>query len=185
MKNQITKKFLGFTLIEALIVILIFGIGMIVLSNMFLSQNRLYRSQNAELNITSSVRTALDDLDNYIRQANHTLASYSSYTASAQTLILKIQSVNSSKTLIPSTYDYVVYSLSGGKLTRQIIADAGSTRVSGSKLLASNVTTLAFTYNNANYALVTEVSTNLTCSESTGIQTRSFNANSKSKLRNF
>lgn len=175
----------GFTLIEVLLVILMMGFGLIVLTNMFLSHNKIYRSQSTKLNITGSVRFALDDIDNYVRQAYRTLASYGSFTASSQTLILQIQSVNSSERLIANTYDYVIYYLSGNNLMREIVADAGSARVSSTRLVAANVSNLVFSLNNGNYPLVTEVATNITCSESAGPQTLSFTADSKSKLRSY
>ncbi|MBX4204984.1 MAG: prepilin-type N-terminal cleavage/methylation domain-containing protein [Candidatus Doudnabacteria bacterium] len=175
----------GFTLVETLVVLFIFSLGIVIIFDMFLAQNRLYRTQTAQLNITSSVRFALDDIDNYGRQAHRTLASYSTYTAGPQTLILEIGSVNSSGRLISGTYDHVVYYLTSGSLTRVVIPDASSTRPSSTRVVAVNVTALTFTYNNADYTSVTQVDTSLTCAESASIQTRTYTGSSKTKLRSY
>lgn len=175
----------GFTLIETLLVLLMMGIGIVVLTNMFISHNRLYRSQSAELDITSSVRSVLDDIDNNVRPAHRTLGSYGAYTASSTTLILQVQAVDPSDILISNTWDYVVYHISGTSLIREIIADPSSSRVSSTRTLASNVSSITFTYNNANYDLVTQVTTSLTSAESTGIQNRTYTGTTKSILRSY
>lgn len=175
----------GFSLVEMMLVILLVAAGVIVITNMFISQNRLYQTQNAELEITSSVRTGLDDIDNYVRQANRVVASYSTYTSGPQVLVLQLQSVNASDQLIAGTYDYVVYELDNGNLNRMIFSNLTSSREGGVKLLGTSITTLNFTYNDANFASVTEVSTTITASKSAANQTRSFSANSKSKLRAY
>ncbi len=175
----------GFTLIEVVIVVALVGVASIILSNLFIGQNRLYRSETAELNVTGDARAALDDLDNYLRQANRTLASYSSFTAGSEVLILQIQSVDGSNRLVAGTFDNVVYYLSEGSLIRQVFPNALSSRPAAAKKLASNVTGLNFTYNNTDYAQVTEVQTDLTISENAGLQTRSITISSKAKLRNY
>jgi prepilin-type N-terminal cleavage/methylation domain-containing protein len=175
----------GFTLIEVIVVVALFAVCSVVLTSLFIGQNRIYKTQTAALNITADARIALDDIDNYLRAANRTLAGYSSYTAGPQVLILQIQSVNSSNQLVPGTFDNVVFYLSSGSLVRQIFPNAASTRIATTKKLASNVTGLVFTYNNASYALVTQVSTDLTIQENAGVQTRAITVSSKAKLRAY
>ena len=178
MKNQ------GFTIIEMVVVIGLVIITGGVVASLFIGQNRIYQSETAELNITGDARSALDDIDNYVRSATRTMSSYSTYTASSQVLILKIQSINGSNQLAPGLYDYVVYYLSSGSLMRQVFPDAGSSRPATTKKLASNVNSLAFTYNNGDYSLVTEVTTDLTLQQN-GQQVRSFTLSSKSTLRDY
>lgn len=179
------RKNLGFTLIEAIICIALVAAGSLVLSAMFLSQTKLYGSQTSELDVTNSVRTALDDIDNYVRQSYRVVSSYSTYSAGSQVLILQIQSVNSSNQLIAGTYDYVVYYLDSGNIYRQVFADASSSRASLTKLVASNVTALTFTYNNASFPSVSEVATSITAAEAGGHQTRSVTTDSKARLRDY
>src|SRR5689334_16825309 len=114
MKNR------GFTLVEILIVVALVAVSSMVLADMFIGHNRLYRTQTAELNVTGDARTSLDDIDGYVRQANRTLDSYSTYIAGSEVLILQIQSINSSNQLIAGTFDYVVYYLDSGSFYRQV-----------------------------------------------------------------
>ncbi|OGE88904.1 MAG: hypothetical protein A3J07_04425 [Candidatus Doudnabacteria bacterium RIFCSPLOWO2_02_FULL_49_13] len=182
-KLQITKR--GFTLIETIIVIALVAVAGVILSDLFIGQNRLYRSETAELNVTADARAALDDVDNYLRQANRAVASHSTYSAGPQILILQIQSVDGSGRLVAGTFDYAVYYLSASDLWRQVFPDAASSRPAAAKKLANHINGLVFTYNNPDYSLVTEVQTDLTIQESAGAQTRSITASSKAKLRNY
>ncbi|HEX5430102.1 MAG TPA: prepilin-type N-terminal cleavage/methylation domain-containing protein [Patescibacteria group bacterium] len=174
----------AFTLIEVIITIALTVMIVAVIANMFLTQSRLYRSQNAKLDTSASVRAGLDSIDDDVRAADQVLASYSTFTASSQTLILQIQSVDSTQALVADTYDYVVYTLSGTDLTRQIFPDAASVRIATTRTVARHVSDLSFVLNSADYADVTEVATSLTSSESTGNQTVAFTSDSNSKLRN-
>ncbi len=175
----------GFTLIELIIVVALFSVISIVLTSLFIGHNRIYRTQTAELDVTGDARTALDDIDSYVRQANRALATYSTYTATGQVLILQIQSVNSSNQLVAGKFDHVVYYLSGNGLFRRVFPDASSVRAGGIKKLANNVNGLTFTPNNANYALVTEVTTDITVQENAGVQNRAITASSKASLRAY
>lgn len=182
-----TKKLLqktGFTLIEVLVVVAIFAVCAVVLTSLFIGQNRIYKTETAELNVTSDARAALDDIDNFVRAATRTMDTYSTYTAGSQVLILQIQSINASNQLLPGVYDYAVYYLTGNDLFREIFPDPSSARPAQLKKLASNVTGLVFTYNNLDLALVTQVTTDLTIQENAGVQIRSITLSSKARLRN-
>ncbi len=174
----------GFTLIEIVIVIVIVAVCGIVVTDLFIGQNRLYRTQTAELNVTGDARGSLDDIDNYVRQAHRTISNYATYNAGPQVLILDIQSINASNDLIPG-YDKVIYYLNGNGLFREVFPQGASARLATTKKLASNVSGLAFTYNNVNYSLVTGVTTDITIQENAGIQTRAITISSKSILRNY
>jgi prepilin-type N-terminal cleavage/methylation domain-containing protein len=184
MRRTVNKQ-AGFTLIELVIVIALVGIASFILVDMFIGQNKLYRTQTAELNITNDARMSLDEIDSYVRQAIRTLSSYSGYNSGPQTLVLQIQSVNSSNQLIAGTYDHVVFYMSGSNLMRQVFPDSASSRQSGLKRLASNVAGFTFTYDNADFALVTQITTDITIQESAGYQDRTITISSKSKLRNY
>ncbi|MBI3952583.1 MAG: type II secretion system protein [Candidatus Doudnabacteria bacterium] len=175
----------GFTLIEMLVVIAIVGVSLLVLANLFIGQNRIYRTQTAELNVTGDARASLDDIDAYTRSSHRVLASYDSYATGVQTLVLQVQSVNASNQLIGGSYDTVVYYLSGLTFYRQIFPAAASARTASIKKLAANVTGLNFSYNNQDPILASQITTDLTIQESAGIQTRSITSSSKSYLRNF
>jgi prepilin-type N-terminal cleavage/methylation domain-containing protein len=177
-------RYRGFTLIEIVIVIALVASAGIILVDLFIGHNRLYKTQTAELNVTSAARTALDDIDNYVRQANRTLSTYSTYNGSSTVLILRIQSVNSSQQLVAGTYDHVVYELVGSDLIRRIFADAASSRTTGVRTMASNVTGFSISYND-DFAATTEVGTNITIQENAGVQNRSITLSSNARLRSY
>jgi len=154
-------------------------------TNLFIGQNRIYKVETAELNITGDSRTSLDDIDNFVRQTTRVLASYSTYVGGPQVLILQIQAINSSNQLLPGVYDYVVYYLSGTNLLRQIFPNVASARPAIIKKLASNVNSLNFTYDNVNFTLVRTVTTDITLQENSGVQNRAITISSKSTLRNY
>ncbi len=175
----------GFTLIEVIVVVAISAICFGVLVDLFIGHNRLYKSTTAEINVTSDGRIATEDVSSYIRQASRTLPSYSSYTAGPQVLILQVQSINSSDQLIAGTYDHVVFYLSGSDLLRQVFPNAASARPAQTKRIAASVNSMAFTYNNADYSLVTNVAIDITLQETAGAQTRSNTVSAKARLRNY
>ena len=182
--KQKAKSGAGFTLVEAILVVFLVAVCAMVVSEMFIGQNRIYKVQMAELHVTSDARSAVDDVDDYVRQAHRTLSTYSSYTASNQVLILQLRGVNSSNQILP-VYDTVVYYLSGNSLYRQVFPDVTSVRPAIVKKLAATVNGLNFTYDNADYSQVTEITMDLTTQESAGIQTRAITVSSKSTLRNY
>ena len=175
----------GFSLMELVVVIGIFAVCSVILTALFIGQNRMYETETAELNITSDARTVFDDVDNYVRQSIRVISSYSSYTTGPQVLILQVQSVNASNQLVAGTYDYIVYYLTGTNFNRTIFPDPASSRPAVTKQLASRINSLAFTYNNADYSLVTAVTTDLTAQQDVGFQTRSITLSSKSKIRGY
>lgn len=174
----------GFTLTEMLLVIVLVGVAGSVVVDLFIGQNRIYKLETAELNITNDARTALDDIDNYVRPATRVLADYDTYTTDAETLVLQIQSVNGANQLVAAAFDHVVFYLDGTNLYREVFPHASSARVATVKKLASNVTGLVFSYNNANFTLVTEVTTDLTLEEEAGMHNKSITISSESTLRN-
>jgi len=174
----------GFTLVEVLVAVVLVLICGGIVAQLFIGHNRLYRVETAELNITNDARVALDDIDNYVLQANRVLASYSTFTSDAQTLILQIQSVNAANALIAG-YDNVVFYLDNGSLYREVFPNGLSARPAGIKKLASNVNDLEFTYNNASFPLVTSVATDISLQEDAGVQTRAITVSSQALLRNY
>ncbi len=147
----------------------------------------VYNTGTADLSIGNSARTALDDIDNYVRQANRVVQSYSSYTTGAKTLILQIQSVDSSNQLIAGSYDIVVFYLSGSNLIRQVFPYSGSSRLAVTKILSGGVdpNSFSFTYDNADFSLVRQVTINITVQQNVINQTRSITLSSQSKLRDY
>ncbi len=176
----------GFTVVELLVVLPLLIVIGFFLAYLFSYQYQVYDTESAELTITYDARTALDEIDAYVRQAMQVASSYSTYTTGTQVLVLQLQSVDASGQAISGVYDDAVFYLSGTTLMEQIFAGAGSTRTALTKTLANNVDTasFSFTYNNASYTLATQVQTNLAVKQNYGGQIRSISVSSKATLRN-
>ncbi len=174
----------GFTLIETLVVIAIFAALSIVIAEMYVWQNRVYKVQFSQLIVMNDARSALDDIDNYVRSANLVLSTYSTYVTDVDTLILQVQSFNTSNQLIPGVYDTVVYYKTGNALFRQVFPDAASNRPAQTKQLAANASNLVFTYNNVDFSQVTDISTTITVLDTNQVQNQTLSVSSKSHLRN-
>lgn len=175
----------GFSVIELVVVIPLIAMVAFFLSYVGIYHFQTYYSEIAELNITNDIRNALDDIDNYTRQANRVLLSYSTYSTGTNILVLQIPSINGSGAVIEGTYDNVVFYLSGSDFFEQIFPNASSSRVALTKKMANNVSSLTFSYDNADYSLVKQVTANITITQNAGTSTRSINISSQSKLRNY
>jgi prepilin-type N-terminal cleavage/methylation domain-containing protein len=175
----------GLTLIELVVVVALTAIIGMVVVEMFLNQTRIFRVQHSELNVQNDTRMALDDIDAFVRSATRAMASYGAYIGGPTVAVLQIQSINASDQLIPGTFDQVVFYLDGNRLMREIIPDAASSREAFTRQVAANVASLNFVYNNADFAQVTEIETQLTLTDANNVQSRTFTSSSKSRLRNY
>jgi prepilin-type N-terminal cleavage/methylation domain-containing protein len=175
----------GFTLVEILVSMVIIVICGIIVTDLFIGQNRIYKVETAELSIGSDARSALDEIDNHVRQAYRTLASYSTYTASNQVLILQLRGLGSNGQILPGVFDIVVFYLDGRDLYREVIPDVTSSRAAITKKVASSINDLDITYNDADFTLVTEVTVDLTAQEDAGVQSRAITVSTVSTLRNY
>jgi len=179
----------GFTLIEILISLSIIIALTFFLAYLVFYQYWLYNTQNAEIDIINNARLALNTIDDYVRQSNEVLSSYSTYQTNSQTVILQLNSIDASSQIISGSYDTVVCYLSGTDLLIQLFPDQNSSRVAFTKKLATNidVNNFSFAYDDPNYSSAEQVTTNLAISvfvPSFEQQNKSISLSSKSKLRN-
>lgn len=184
-KKYWPKSEKGFSIVELLVVLPIFGILAFFLAYIGIFHFQTYDSQTAELTITADARGALDDIDNYVRQANRVLTSYLAYNTSPSVLVLQIPSLDSGGQTISATYDTVVFYVSGTDLYRQVFSNFLSSRPNITQKLASNVQSNTFYYDNVDYFLVKQVTTEISILQNAGTKTRSINISSQSKLRNY
>ncbi len=159
------KREQGFTLVELIIVLAICTVLMLGFLSLFEWHQKIYTLEQADVRATSAVRTTLNHMSLYIAQGYEIKAtrnvSGTDYTTSSNTVILQLPSVNSSGNVIAATFDYIVFYLDDGSIYQLIEAGSGSTRDSGSKLLADNVNAFTLTYNNGDVSLASEVTIDL------------------------
>jgi len=174
----------GFTLIETVIVIALVVIMSFVLTELYLGHNRIYQTQNAELNVNYSARMALDEIDEAVRQANVVEDAYGGYTTGAQTMVLAVQAYNASEHLVPGVYDHIIFYVDGSRLIRQIVPDPASSRPAQTKQIAENLSGLVFSYDQPVLADTTAVRTDLTIQAQAGHEVRAITVSSQARLRN-
>ncbi len=178
----------GFTLIEMLITIALFAIIMLVLFNLFDWHNRLFYFQQAQVYVSGSARSSLNDLSNYIAQSQAVLASHTfsgtNYNSGANVLVLQLPSADASGNILASTFDYVVFYTSSNQLMEQVAPAAGSFRTQVTKQLSDTLNTITFTYDNADFTQVKSVTVNIATQAKAGKQTVNYTLNQKVFLRN-
>lgn len=155
----------GFSLIETMVVLGISVAALIALVNLFLMFNSIYGYQQAFIASAGSAGTTMNALEAAILPANQVLVSHSfsgdTYTSSETILVLELPSIDSSGALIAGAKDYVAFYTSGASFFRRTEAAAGSVRISGVKTLSSAVASISFSYDDADFAKVTNITTDL------------------------
>jgi len=155
----------GFTLIETVIIIAITAMMMISLATLFVNFNSLYVYQQTFTATVKSAGGAINAIGDASLPANQVLAShiFSSGTISsgATSFALELPSVDSSGNILAGKHDYIGFYLTGTDLYRRTEADASSVRASGTKKVATLVSSLSFTYDNTDFTKVTNVTANI------------------------
>lgn len=151
----------AFTLIETVVVVAISAAALIALANLFFIFNSMYGYQQAFMAAAGSSGASLNAFGESVLPASQVLASHNfggtTYTSSADTLVLELPSVDGSGNIISGTKDYVAFYASSTKLYRLTLAAASSVRVSELKQLSGTLLSLQLTYDNADLAQATNV----------------------------
>lgn len=154
------KNKAGLTVVEAVISISIFVLVALVIGALFIRNTQLYSSQDADTRIKISKATFGKNFQEVTESAIEVLASQSIsgivFTSSSSTAVFKLYSVNANNDLL-STFDYMVFYKSGTNVYMQTDADPTSARGDLQKLLAENVDSALFLYNNATPSSASEV----------------------------
>jgi hypothetical protein len=140
----------GFTFMELIITIGIMMAMFVALINFFVSSNSTFVYQKTFIDTASGASASMNAISQAVRPADQILVSHDfstgTYQSATSTLVLELPSVNSSGSIVPGKYDYIVFYTTGTNMYRRIEADAASTRRTGTKLLTSTIHSLTFTY---------------------------------------
>lgn len=151
----------GYTLVETIVVIAISAIALFALTNLFLMFNTLYGYESAFIATSGSAGSAMNALESSVAQAQEVLASHdfsgTTYTSASTTLVLALPTVNSAGDIVAGEKDYVAFYASSTVLYRLTSASAQSARPSGRIQLSNTLHMVSFTYDNADFSLVTNV----------------------------
>ncbi len=164
----------GLTLVEILVGIAVFGLITVLIAAIYLSHYKIYSNQNSQIDAASQSKVGIDEIVNQIRQSASVANSCTpcgSDTTSSSVLILQLWPLDSNgdpKDPSSGNYDYIVYKKNPIDITqmiRKILPNASSTRKGGNQIISSNISSLTFTYNNADPTQATKVTIVLTTSQ--------------------
>jgi len=158
------KSGAGFTLIELMLVLFFTGILITVVFSLYDWHNKIYYYQQGLVQTSASSRTAVTTMQTYVAQANQVLASASvsgtTYTTSANTLVLQLPAIDSSNNIVSGKWDEAAFYPSGSNFYFRLEPDAASSRRQTYKLLSDSLSSISLTYDNATMSMVKEVTVN-------------------------
>ena len=179
----------AFTLVETVIIIAIAAMMMLALAVLFVNFNSLYVYQQTFTTTVKSAGGAINAISDASLPADQVLALhvFSSGTISSGTtsFVLELPSMDSSGDILTGKHDYIGFYLTGTDLYRRIEADASSVRTSGTKKVATLVSSLSFTYDNTDFTKVTNVTADIITQLNTRKGLVQTHLNEQFYLRNF
>ncbi len=184
-KNSQLNK--GFNLVEILLVIAIIGVGLFFVAGIYITHYKIFSNQNTSINVTSQSKIALDEITNQVREAQtivSTCTGCGGDTTGASALVLQLWRLDSNGDPDSSAYDYITYTLASNQLVKKTVANPTSTRQNATKIIATNISILSLTYNNADPTQSSEITTTITSSSTSGSKTYTATQTGKSVLRN-
>ncbi len=190
-KKMASKKAL--TLIELLIVFAIMSVVTMVLGSVFVSHLKLFNNVKSLIDVSSSNKLVLDELITQIRESVAIVSTCSACggkTTGADTLILQLWPLDTGNNPTEPTtnnFDYVLYYRDSAKtinLIKKIIPDPSSSRTASTKIMASDISSLIFSYDNLDPTLAYEITATVQNSLSIAGKTQTTSQQVKTVLRN-
>lgn len=179
----------GFTLVETVVIIALTLIALAALVNLFVIFSSLNGYQQAVIATDGSASISMNAFEAAILPASNVLVSHNfsgtTYTTSADTLVLQLPAVNSSGTIIAGVSDYIVFYRSSNTLYQLTEIGGESVRRPGRVSLSTTLSTLSFTYNNADVTQATAVTVDIQTLEQYQTQTAQSRLREQLYLRNF
>jgi len=184
----------GFSLLEALIALTILTIMIGAILSFYAKGQQTFINESAQAEAIEQTRYPLAWITRDVKLSTAIEASWGSYATSADTLILRVPSVNSSGLIIDleTSWDRVIYRIDGNRLVRIVDAlDGVSARVDRTRVLGDGMASLAFAYYDGGGAVLstnlnsaTSVQPTLTARRHGSQRTFTESLNTKVKLRN-
>jgi len=178
----------GFTLIETVIALGLFIVLLFAFLQIFEGTQQIFLTQQNVTDVAGSASLLMTDITAAAAQADQVLSSYTfsgtTYSTNAATLVLELPTVNSSGNIVSGAHDYIAFYSSAGNAYEIASADPSSARQSGTKKLSDALSSMAFTYDNATYSLVTSVDTDIVTQATADGLTPNAHLNQLTYLRN-
>ena len=181
----------GVSLVEILVGLSVFGFVTILIASLYFTHFKLFSNQNTLVDLSSQNKLVLDDITNQVRESQGVATSCcGGDTTSATVLVLQLWPLDAAgEPFQPAgnAYDFVVYqrdSSDNTKLLKKTAPDATSTRVAKTSILSSTVANLAFTYDNVDPTLASEITIDVTNTQTTYGKTHTISQSASAVLRN-
>lgn len=185
------SKLKGFTLIEFLTGFAVFGLVTILVASLYFAYFKLFSNQNTLVDLSSQNKLVLDDITNQVREGQGVAATCcGGDTTSSTVLVLRLWPLDAAgEPYEPpgNAYDFVVYKRDSQdlrKLLKNTVPDSASTRVAKTSILSSTVSSLAFTYDNADPTQASEITIDLENNQTTYGKTHTISQSASAVLRN-
>ncbi len=155
----------GFTLIETLIVVTLGTSMLITLGVLIYTFNKTGTYQQALTQSSASASALMREIESLAFPADAVLQTHlfsnATYTSSSTSLVLEIPSIDNSGNVIANTYDYAAFYVIGTNAYRMLEANVVSERISGTKQLSTAVGALTFSFNSADFTLVSTITVDI------------------------
>lgn len=181
----------GFTLIEFLTVFAVLGLVSVLVASLYFAHFKLFSNQNTLVDLSSQNKLILDDVTNQVRESQAVVsACCGGDTTSGSVLVLRLWPLDGSGEPFQPTgnaYDFVVYRQDpqdSTKLIKKVVPDSASTRQAKTSILATTVTSLAFTYDNADPTQASEITIDVENTKTTYGKTHTISQSASAVLRN-
>lgn len=181
----------GISLIEVLVGLAVFGFVSVLVASLYFAQFKLFSNQNTAIDVSSQNKLVLDDITNQIRESQGIAANCcGGDTTSSAVLVLQLWPLNAiSEPFQPAgnAYDFVVYKRDQAdttKLVKRVVPDTASTRQSKTTVLSTTISNLNFTYDNADPTLASQITVDVTNSQTNLGKTHTISQSASAVLRN-
>jgi type II secretory pathway pseudopilin PulG len=178
----------GFTLVETLIVLGIGILMMFALIQFFLSFNSTFSYMTKSIDVASDASRIMNEISSSIMTSKQVLSSYTfsgvNYQSSSTALVLELPSIDSSGTIIVSTYDHIAFYTTASSTYKLTAAAVTSSRKSSLIDLSDQVQSLTFTYDNGTFSSVTKVDTDVVTKRTYANRSAQTHLHEQVRLRN-
>ncbi len=179
----------GFTLAELIISVAVAALVGGLLISIFVSNTGLFYRESSRITEGVGINDSLSSIRSWVKQAQAVAGSFSSYSSGPSELVLQVASIDSSGNILSNVYDYIVYTVSQGRLYLKVFPDATSSRKSLDQILTNNIDSVVFNYFDSSGNTITPLSAvrvrvSITLSQKSGAQNETSVATSEASLRN-